>query len=90
MGCVDPEYRAEMDAAATRDNTITHSDEWGAGRLRRDATWFGVLASLTQNHALAIVRSVRSRCGYEAWRLLVREHEPKTETRQLAQLREDH
>ena len=74
----------ELLAASELDRPVTSSDTDVAARSRR---LYAVLASLTAGRANLIVRNGRAlRNGYETWRQLVLEYEPRSDSRHLALL----
>ena len=85
MSCVSAKYVQEMETAAERKDPIVTIGVEAA--QRRSYTLYAVLASITSGKASQIVRKLKkTRNGYEAWRLIVAEFEPKSDNRQLAMM----
>ena len=83
---IDETYIEEMDDAETKEHPLAWAEDAGDQIKKRGRALYAMLASLTQGRALRIVQGVKGRNGYEAWRLLVREFEPKKASRKLGLL----
>eukprot|EP00971_Amphidinium_carterae_P300767 5975984-Amphidinium_carterae.1 len=92
MTCINANYGSEMHFAVQQESLVTVSDPnpiRHAQITQRSATLYSILASLCTGKSLAIVKQLRqSRNGYEVWRKLVAEFEPRSDLRKLAALNE--
>ena len=85
LGVIDSNYLVEMDLveAATHEeaglDAARHPDA-----ARRSRELYAILASFMRGRPLKILRNVPSSNGYEAWRQLMLEMQPRTRQRQLA------
>ena len=85
LGVIDSNYLVEMDLveAATHEeaglDAARHPDA-----ARRSRELYAILASFMRGRPLKILRNVPGSNGYEAWRQLMLEMQPRTRQRQLA------
>jgi hypothetical protein len=79
--CVDRLMAAGMTDAETFDVPVLWAD-LGDSHKGHSNVVFAILASLLEGRALAVLKSQKHhRHGHEAWRLLCKEFEPKSESR---------
>ena len=85
MLLLDSEFLQEMVAseAATLEVAVPADKP---ETQKRSITLFAVLASMTAGRASRLVQTVRTRNGFEVWRLLNNEFAPKVNTRKLGML----
>jgi len=78
----DPRMASEMDRAEAETSVIPASmaDPYLDGWDRR---LYGILGDYVQDKGLTIIQSVGYRGGFEAWRLLCKEYQPRGPTRKV-------
>ena len=86
MTCIDPQFGPDMDAVATRQNALQWNDAWTPDIQRRTTTLYAILVSILDGKSRLIAKRVPRRNGFELWRQLVVEYEPKTQNRHLSLL----
>ena len=75
-GALDPRFLAEMTEVEDTDEAVTN-DKLGEAAKQRSATLYYVLAMLMDGRAQSMLSNCTPGHGYEMWRRLVREYEPK-------------
>ena len=90
MAGIDSHYAIELDQVAKLDIPVVIASGPAEDEVRmRSPTLYAILASIAQSKDLQIIKQIKhTRNGCEAWRLLVKEKEPNTDTRRLAMLSE--
>ena len=84
---VEAEYFEELRLASEEDVYV--NDEGTSQLRRRSVLLYAMLASLTTGKAKLIIKGLRNRRnGFEGWRLLCEEYEPKSDSRRLALVNE--
>jgi hypothetical protein len=84
MVCISPDYEEELEQAGNVKNPIASPQD--PAILHRSRTLYAIMASLFEGKALAVLKSVKQRNGYEAWRQIIDICEPKNKGRNLALL----
>ena len=85
---VQPEFADELKIAYDEDIYVDDTSS-GIETRKRSVLLYAMLASLTTGKAKLIVKGLRNkRNGYECWRLLCVEFEPKSDSRRLALVNE--
>ena len=84
MVCISPDYEEELEAAGLVKHTINMPTDPAV--LHRSRTLYAIMASLFEGKALAILKSVKGRNGYEAWGQIIDICERKNKGRNLALL----
>ena len=84
MACLDEQYSDELTQAADQANPIIISASAQPATHKRAKTLFAVLAGLLTGKDLALCKPEKvPRNGFEVWRRVVQEHEPKSDSRKL-------
>ena len=87
MCLVHAQFTDDLRVAEAERSTIDDSEN--AELRRRSTLLYSILASITKDRAKQIVmQEQNSRNGYEVWRLLIAEFEPRGTSRRLFMLRE--
>ena len=87
LSCVDPQFDQELQEVVVKEDPIPFEPAtWPPETLRRVKMLYAILAGLLEARDLTALRLVPNRNGYEAWRLLVKQYEPKSEARHLVLL----
>jgi len=89
MTCVDAKYTKELLESAQHATPIAIRDDAAEDVKKRSATLYAVLASLLTGKDLAMCKALKDeKNGYELWRKIVLDHEPRSDSRKLALLGE--
>jgi hypothetical protein len=86
LGCVDIGLANALDDASSSGTKIDWTDMTET-HLNHATLLYAILASMVEGKALQIVKRCKlpgQKNGYEAWRLLVAEYEPKSDNRAMA------
>lgn len=83
MGCVEAQYPEEMFLAANNPDPLDMTT-YGTETVRRARTLYAIIASLASSSVLPVCKAhQRTRNGFEVWRLMIKDREPKTDGRRL-------
>ncbi|CAE7315730.1 unnamed protein product [Symbiodinium natans] len=84
LGVVDHQFLEELDVFEGNASNEVVLSTLNDGAKMRSRELYAILQSFVRNRPAKIVRNVGQSNGYEAWRLLMVEMQPKTRQRQLA------
>lgn len=83
----DPAYKAELkEAEEAGDTKITRAGLASEEAKKRSDQLLAILTTLLRKRPLKILKSCEADCGYDVWRELARQFEPKTRTREISLL----
>ena len=86
MSCLDPGFIPDLQALASQDNPVFMKDMTEDTR-ERSRVLYGVLAGLLHDKGKRFLRTILDHNGYEAYRQISKDLQPKTRSRLLALLR---